>query len=318
MSVAVMAPNHLLLCSQQVVSELDLTETVYTAKGPILLGIGHVPFDRIQDGYADTDYFFQVKDAPFGGTLPLMFNHEGALSQGAEFYQVLVDEEEQRQSWSDYWWNASERRFELRTTSPEEETFYPVHPPGELWYHHWLGYMLNTSGLSDEEHEIGVRLFGEAHPGSEIGSYGVTVRIDNRWPTAVIDQIIHHHRTRGPVVVDTCAIVEEEDDLFTFRITAHDQEGHLKSWHLSALWGDNQSIGIDSGSYAPTSSRQWHGIRDEEVPSEEPWCATVDGDPTSRRCAHTFYLTVWDRAINGWGHLHRSRYHKSITIMLPI
>jgi hypothetical protein len=316
-SVAVTVANHLLVCNDSWVGELNFSELVYGATGPILLGIGHVPFDRIFNGYADTtgdpDYFFQVKDAPFGGTLSLMINHERAFEK-ARYYKVLVDQKEQRQSWSDYRWDSNENRFALRTISPQDDGYYDVRRPGEVWYNHWLGYRLNTSGLSNGLHTISVKLFDSNH--SEIGTdsdpgRSVQVQTDNSWPTAVIDQILHDGNP-----VETCGIVDSGSNEFTFRITAHDPEGHLQSWHLGTLWGDNKSAAVKSDSYTPTSNRQWHGIRDEVVPVPA-WPCTVPGDPTSKRCAHTFYLTVWDRVIDGYNHIHRSSYHKSITIMLP-
>ena len=43
---------------------------------PSSVRIGHVPVTKIVSGYADTStdpaYFFQVKDSPFGGALPVM------------------------------------------------------------------------------------------------------------------------------------------------------------------------------------------------------------------------------------------------------
>jgi hypothetical protein len=48
-----------------------------------------------------------------------------------------------------------------------------------------------------------------------------------------------------------------------------------------------------------------------------PWDAAVVGDPTSTRCAHTFYLSVADRVIDGYYYIHGTvDYHKSITIWL--
>ena len=42
-----------------------------------------------------------------------------------------------------------------------------------------------------------------------------------------------------------------------------------------------------------------------------------DGTWPSTHCAHTFYLDVWDRVIDGWSYIHEAGYHKSITILLP-
>ncbi|MBV8857643.1 MAG: hypothetical protein JOZ96_06125 [Acidobacteria bacterium] len=63
-----------------------------------------------------------------------------------------------------------------------------------------------------------------------------------------------------------------------------------------------------SGRASPrASSRRWWPA---------PWHAAVAGHPTSTHCAHTFFLSVWDRVINGYGYPHNRNYHKSITIWL--
>lgn len=329
-SVAVMSADRLLVCCDSEVDQLDLTASVYVATGPMLLGIGHVPVSRISrhspvnpaiDGYADTSvdpsYFFQVKDSPFGGSLPIMFNHENAFASGARFYKLLVDGVEPRQTWYDYKWSTPAASFVLRTIAPSATGYYPVRSTGELWYNHWLGYILGTSGLSNGLHTIGVKLFATQTAASEIGTIGdpgrtMVVQVDNRWPQASIDQIIH-----DGAVVGTCAIVNSGSSNFTFNITAQDPEQNLLSWSLTALWGDNKSKLVASDSYAAhvSPTKKWGGI--VGVVPAPAWNAAVAGDPTSTKCAHTFYLGVWDRVINGWGYLHYADYHKSVTLMLP-
>jgi hypothetical protein len=316
-SVGVVTSNRLLVCCDQVISELNLTESVFVLTGPIILGIGHVPVSCISvDGYADTSadptYFFQVKDAPFGGTLSLMVNHERAYAEGARYYKVFVDGVIQKQSWHDYRWSTSTNSFTLRTINSLGSGFFRVRRPHELWYNHWLGYRLKTSGLANGLHTIEVAVYSAANNASLMSTDGEDVMIDNQWPTAVIDEIIH-----DGVVIDACGIVDSGTDFFGFRIQARDPEEHLKSWHLRALWGDNKSKKVDSDSYDNhvSATKKWAGV--SGVVPVPPWDARVPLDPTSTRCAHTFYLTVWDRVINGHRYIHRSTYHKSITIMLP-
>ena len=332
-SVAVMAGTQLLVCSDQEIDQIDLTDSVYESTGPMLLGIGHVPVDRISrhspvdpliDGYADTSvdpgYFFQVKYAPFGGSLAVMFNHERAFSEGGRYYKLTVDGIEPKQSWGDYKWNSVTKSFVFQSIAPSASGYYRVRPPSELWYNHWMGYILNTSGLSKGLHTIAVKLFVSQSAASEIGTAAepgrsMVVQIDNSWPQASIDEIWH-----DGAMVNTCAIVDSGSDAFTFRITALDAEQHLLSWSLSALWGDNKSKSVDSDSYSShvSATKKWAGISGMvPVVSPSPWQASVAGDPTSRRCAHTFYLGVWDRVINGWNYIHYANYHKSITLMLP-
>lgn len=122
-----------------------------------------------------------------------------------------------------------------------------------------------------------------------------------------------------------CGIVTTGPDRFRFEIDASDPQQHLLGWSLVALWGDNRSALVAADSYAAHASatRRWAGTVGSVPPVPPPpgpvpaWQATVPGDPTSSRCAHTFVLEVWDRVINGYGYIHRSSAHKSITIMLP-
>ena len=317
-SVAVISPLRLVVCSNTVLTRVDLSSSLFVATGPMILGIGHVPADRIFSGYADTTgdpgYFYQVKHAPFGGTLSLMVNHDHAFADGGRYYRIEVDGVAQTLSWNDYKWSTTTNRFELVSTSASFGSFFRVRQPQELWYNHWLGYRLDTSPLTNALHTITLKLYSAASLASLMSTHTLHVRIDNQWPTASIDAIFHDGAPVG-----TCGIVTSGSDRFVFRITANDPQGHLKSWALTAMWGDNHSAAVASASYvppAPPAPPIWAGPVGATVPAAPGWPATVAGDPTSTRCAHTFYLGVWDRVIDGYDHLHYSAYHKSITIML--
>lgn len=326
-SLAVVAPDHLLVACHKVVDEVYLTSGIYSAAGPILLAIGFVPADPVHlpGGYADTSmdpsYFFQVHDAPFGGTLPLMVNHDRARTVGAHFYKVQVTPAgsptiEINQPFSDYRWNATLNRYDLVTQVPVNG-FYPVRQAGEIWLNHWLGLLLATGGLPNGLCRISVQLFANLSPVSEIGhatdpGRSAVLMLDNTVPTAHIDAIVH-----GGLPVGTCAMVDSGTPVFSFVITALAPR-HLGGWSLVAYWGDNASKAIASDDYSHhvSPSRQWTGLNDSTVPAA-PWDATVAGDPSSTHCAHTFWLGVWDRVTNGWGRVHDTvSYQKSITIWL--
>lgn len=68
--------------------EFDLSESVF-------LGIGNVPSTKIVEGYATTGpgYFFNVKHAPFGGTLNLFGNLSKFKELGAKYYKVLISKD---------------------------------------------------------------------------------------------------------------------------------------------------------------------------------------------------------------------------------
>lgn len=328
-SLAVPAPDHLLIASLLEVGEVYLASSIYSAAGPILLAIGFVPADatHLPGGYADTTMdpsyaIFQVKDAPFGGTLPLMVNHDRARTMGANFYKVQIGPPggapvEVNQSYSDYRWNAVLNRFELVTQVPVNG-FYPVHAAGEIWLNYWLGMLLNTGGQPNDLNTISIRLFGSQSTASEIGhatdaERSATLMIDNTLPEARIDQILH-----DGLPVGACEIVSSGSPKFSFTITPQAQR-HLAGWSLVAYWGDNASKAVASDDYSNhvTPTRFWTGVAHVTVPPA-PWDASVTGDLTSTRCAHSFWLSAWDRVINGWvHHAHDSvSYQKSITIWL--
>jgi hypothetical protein len=311
-SVAIMKANHLLVCSDGVISGYNLTESIFVPTGPIIMGIGHVPVDRILNGYADTTadpgYFFQVRDSPFGGNLSLMINHVRAYGDGARWYKVYMNGQIQKDSWSDYLWSNSQKRFILDQNNAQPGGYFRVRRPQEVWYNHWLGYRLNTTGFPNGLHTVKVELYSAMNLASKMSTHQLQLKIDNSRPMAAIDEIIH-----DGTVVGTCGIVDSGSEYFTFRITAHDTEGHLRSWQLVSIWGDNKSKPVANENYI--GQGVWHGFKDTIIPSS-PWHAIVQNDPTSLRCAHTFYLNVWDRVINGYNYIHHSDYHKSITLML--
>jgi hypothetical protein len=84
------------------------------------------------------------------------------------------------------------------------------------------------------------------------------------------------------------------------------------------MWGDNASAAVASDTYANHlgGAPIWAGISGVVTPPAPGWEAN-DGTWPSTHCAHTFYLDVWDRVIDGWSYIHDAGYHKSITILLP-
>jgi len=332
-SVAVLSSNQLLVASATVVSEVDLTASVYSAAGPIFLGIGFVPADatHLPNGYADTTvdptYFFQVKDCPFGGTLPLMINWEHARTLGANFYQVFIagpsgPPVQVTQSFGDYLWSVPLNRFELVTTTAASGGYYPLRSAGQIWLNFWLGLLLDTTGQPNGLNTISIKLFSAESAASEIGHSTdpgrfAAVMIDNTVPVANIQQILQQP---GNVPVGACAIVDTGTPTFTFVVTASAPQSHLLGWSLVAYWGDDKSMGVASDNYSAhiTPTRLWAGITGVAVPppGPTPWNATVAGDPTSTHCAHSFFLDAWDRVINGWGYIHgAASYQKSITLL---
>jgi hypothetical protein len=97
-SVAIVTPGTVLVCCNDVIDEIFLAPQGNQPGGDLLEGIGWVPASWVDQttGLADTvshdpSYTYQVENAPFGGTLPVMVNFAEASALAARYYRVMVD-----------------------------------------------------------------------------------------------------------------------------------------------------------------------------------------------------------------------------------
>ena len=357
----------------------------FQAGDPLLLGIGLVPFSSIDPaGYADTtsapSYLLQVKGSPFGGTLSIMLNHDGARAAGALYYTLAVDQVPFSAPFGDYLFSAAQGRF-VYVQQPQLTVAAGGAPAGaflvrqayDLWYNHFLGYILDSTTVNEGLRNVSVQFYSSCvgfeldqqttagpapastqnsclacfqwcetspvcywyvfgnfqktyyssnacpSPGP-VFSQAVRVQIDNTAPTAGISAVYYYAAgyPGPPTLEPACAVVQGPDYGFTFNITATDPEQHLLSWALFAVWGDDKSGGIASDTYAPghnSSSELWAG-QTGLAPATGVWHAAYVNDPSSKQCAHTFILEVWDRTINGYSYIHSAWYSKSLTLLL--
>jgi len=311
-------------------TNIDMYQMVELA-GPIFMGVGHVPATNIDNGYATTasDYFFRVTHAPFGGTLNIFANLTDFYNVGATHYAVIVQKDSDAPqplgvSWKMYKWNTVEREYELVTIAPDTgavvadgNPVYEIPLDGGVyepayWYPPFL-FMRWPSG-ENGLYTFTVILYNSlgnpiALPPHSPEEETLVIRVDKTAPIAEIKEIWQEGTPDEKIA--TCEIVNTGNPNYYFKITAYDPNHHLLSYRLSALWGNNQSDhNIDSESYDGTAvppDYHWGGIVNQYVKKTSPWVAQCD-------CAHTFYLRVWKRTINGYNHILYRDYHKSITI----
>jgi len=158
-SVSVPNANLMLICSNSVIEALVSGTTGLLPSGPLLIGIGFIPFTAVSAGLATfTSQTFSVNLAPFGGTLPLMINYEKAANDHCIYYRVLVDGAVRTDSWSDSWWNGT--TYVPKPTGPQtvagQPGYFLVHQIPDLfnWLNPSLGMLMDSTNLTNGLHTI--------------------------------------------------------------------------------------------------------------------------------------------------------------------
>ncbi|MEO6802632.1 MAG: hypothetical protein ABI197_05220 [Granulicella sp.] len=202
-SVALANPSLLLVCCNSDLQSCSISP--FSAAGPLLMGIGFIPFDKIvpATGLANTtvdpNLPLQVLNVPFGGTLPLMVNHATAYADGAAYYRVLVYttpalttlELIDTSPVSDEKWNGT--TYANVTTNTVtiagKPGYLPVHPLSDLplWYTPTLGAFLDTTALPNGKNTISVE-FINAVGGAIATTPPLTILVDNNVCSAGIGQ----------------------------------------------------------------------------------------------------------------------------------
>jgi hypothetical protein len=304
-STAIVSPGRLLVCSDSVISEIDLA--LFDTSN-LLMGIGFIPFNRIDavsgsptEGRADTTvdptYFFQVKEAPFGGNLPLIINHKGAYDLGARFYQVLVDGVFRLDSWTDYQWNSSTATFELRTITPDLVTGrYPVRTPGEIWLNSQLGTLLNSTDLTNALHTLTIRYLDAAGT-LVVDSNQIVILVNNKSCIAKLELPTVDGNPADP----TCGYLKYPGTGSTVKMkyTANHPDG-FATYSFKVIRGVNNIVSLGGNVPAP-------GEYSDTVANFLSSC-TVAG--------LSEYLYVAANITNGWGR--QSQYDASGAIALAL
>lgn len=185
-SVSLVGTSRLLVCCDQVIQSIDLVP--FQPTGPLFLEIGFIPYTDITSAglantSADPGAHFPVTNVPFGGTLPLMINHERAANDGASYYRIKIDGNVRMDVWTDDKWNGT--TFVTETMTPQviagQPGYYPVRPVSDLllWLHPALGTLTDSTNLSNALHAIEVEFINGAGTLIET-SNAVTILVNNQ------------------------------------------------------------------------------------------------------------------------------------------
>jgi hypothetical protein len=301
---------------------------------PDLMGIGHLSvseIDRHGMGYANShNGYFQ--NAPFGGTLSIFANLTNFAAGGAEYYRFLVAKpgggglDPVTINWGTQKWDPTPPgAYKPFTVKPEPgKDFYKIpdeYKTGDAawWYPPFLIMRYPTAENGMYQLTLEVLDAGEA----VIGTYSKQIFVDNIPPEVDVHNIYQCPSTGSICTKDIkpCDIVNGSDpafltsNRFAFKITARDNEGHLRRYRLYGMYGDNQHIDFAFERYRDFAAGSpalgwtpiyWLGPKTEMTEPKELTC----------NCAYTIYLYAWSRTTNGWGYLHQQYvdYHKSFTL----
>lgn len=217
-SVTVPYAGQLLVCCDSVIEEVIFAG--FLSNGPLLMGIGQIPANYVNSltGLATTPASspYQVTDAPFGGTLPIMVNYQSAYNAGARYYQVYVDTVLQTGSWTVYQWNGTINQLITvpSATVGSSNGCYPVHAIADLFNYQppALGYELDSTALSNGQHTIELQFLDGA--GNKLTpnlvSLALLIEVNNQHCVAVLAAPVLN--TSPVTSADSCGVMHYGTD----------------------------------------------------------------------------------------------------------
>lgn len=277
--------------------------------GTVFGGVGLIPFDKINSsGRATTasGYYPYVQNAAFGGKLNIIGNRTTLAALAGRKYKVLHRVGTSGgftpllTSWKNYRWDNATSQYILQHFGPDTNDKYTIPHPTVDYSIDDLLIQFSTIGMNAGVHQFRI----------DVDSYSadteiLTLYIDNNLPELNINSITHNG-----VQKSACSIVKltSKTDGLKFHITAHDPEGNLRLFRLSAHYGSNLSTTIYSQNYP--GSGNWSGVVNLLVPGSGEWVPPVT-------CAYQFRLTGWARTTNGYGYIGHAEHSEHLTILKP-
>lgn len=303
-------------------------ETIYPpgTAGPVIGGVGLIPFTTISGGRANTaaPYVPTVTNAAFGGVLNFIYNRPNLLgfwAAGARRYSVLHRVGSSgaftplRRTWSNYRWNGVD--YVLDAFAPDASDRYELKDPTLDYSTKDLLFQWNTTGGSGEPptpngiHEFQVQFFNAS--GTVVATPAQTLQlyVDNALPQLQIYEI----RYKGNVIAP-CEVVEIDETLepVQVRYRAFDPEGNLLEYALSAFYG---GPGTPSINLLPTGTGaypggNWTGVADTMVN-----CPVTPNKFPPVSCAYQFRLSATPRVTNGYGYIGHTEVTTHVTLRRP-
>ena len=298
-SVAVVNPGSILICSNAEISNLNFQ--AFT--GHLVMGIGNIPYNAIDSAGFPTPA--TAPQTPFGGTLPLMVDHQAAAAAGASWYCVRVGGVVRTDAFTDDYF-VSGTGYVPKTTTPTVVFpsqpgvyYYPVHPVSQLfdWLNPALGSMIDSTSLtSNATHAIVVTFVG-ATGATVATSTPLTILVDNNPCVAALGA-----PSIGSAVANSCGLLvyAAPANIVSMGLTAT-QPQNFATYSFSVVRG---VPGVPAASAA--------GLVPAASPIHEPASALLGPcAPAPGIAAFAESLYVAASATNGW--FRQSQYDASAT-----
>ncbi|WP_276134650.1 hypothetical protein [Polluticoccus soli] len=286
--------------------------------GPVIGSVGLIPTTKINSatGKATTaaGYYVHVENAAFGGGLNLIGNRttlQNVWAAGARKYKIKHREgisgsfDDMRSSWYNYRWNGVD--YVLESYGPDANNFYQLQPPSVDFSIDDLLLQFGSNTLNKGMHQFQVEFFNTANALVPTSAQTLTLFIDNTIPVVKLNSIKH-----AGANVSACAIVQltSDTDGLAFNIDAHDPEGNLHSYALTAAWGSGASEVIKAETYNTAMGPNWVGVQNLNVPPSGNWVP-------DHSCAYSFTVSAYARTTNGYGYIGYNSVSKYITLLKP-
>jgi parallel beta-helix repeat protein len=328
-----------------------LPSHVYTGvtSGFVFTTVGKIPVSEItqtvgdQNGLANVSadaandlYIYEYTDAPFGGKLWIsgLFGSD-PLDDQVRYYRILVAK-----------WNPM-KMFYQPIEDGLTKVLYTVNADGTVtasreiigplangknlrglyrrtdtgyWAHRDLKIVWNTGWLEDGLYSLTYEAYDSRLNKLTLPwntQSRITLRIDN----SPVEAQIYNVRYDDNTIIPECGIINLADDTenLKFDIAAWHDNGFLRNYRLSVLYGKNKDAGyIAADQYVGSNDSSppfWQGVND----TFNSWDAMKAGhlkawlDPG---CAYQFRLRVWARTTDGYHHIRYAEFNDHYYINL--
>ena len=293
-------------------------------------GLANVPPDVASDLY-----IYPHADAPFGGRLWIsgLF---GPLDDAVRYYRIKVARYSPLlllyQPLEDPLTKVLYTINTDGTVTASRETIGPLtnwkdikglykRTDSGYWAHRDLKIVWNTSWFSDGLYSVTYEAYDSSLNLVPLDANSLSqfwIWIDN----SPVEATIHSVKYDDGTVIPECGIISLASDVenLQFEVTAWHENGFLRNYYLSVLYGKNHNAGyVDKDQYVGSNDStppEWQGIQNVTLHSY-PAMKAGNLDPwQDPGCAYQFHLRAWARTTDGFTHIRSATFNDHYYIQI--